>query len=73
MFARQVLKTNFYHRPFPSLVFIPGLNTQPFHDKKKFAFVNDLEGNTESIRKEYMALKQAYGDRDDYKQSEKEH
>jgi len=40
----------------------PGLNTMPYHDPKKFDFVKDFETNVESVKKEYLELKNAYGD-----------
>lgn len=73
MFARQLLKTNVVHRPFPSLFFSPGINTQPYHDTSKFSFVNEFENNKDTIKVEYLALKAAYGRRDDYVKVSNEH
>eukprot|EP00347_Sterkiella_histriomuscorum_P020745 403336636 len=74
LFARQVLRTNVYSRPNPSLFFVPGLNTKPYYDNhSQFGFVKDFEQNYETIKKEYLALKESYGDQDDYKKIQNEH
>ena len=51
----------------------PGLNTMPYHDTKKFNFVKDFESNVESVKKEYLELKKAYGEKDDYEKYDGEH
>ena len=65
--GRQVLRTNSYYRPNPSLFNYPGLNTRPFFDNHQdFPFVKDFQNNLDVIKQEYLNLQTAYGDRDDY-------
>ena len=52
--AGEVLRTNVHHRPYPTLMVYPGLNTRPYHDPSKFAFVRDFENNVETVKKEYL-------------------
>lgn len=62
-----------HHRPYPTLLVFPGLNTRPYHNPKDFSFVKDFEANIESVKKEYLALKKVYGDKDDYEKFDGEH
>jgi len=47
-------------------MFFPGLTSKPFHQAESFSFTKDFEANITSIQKEYRALKEAYGQEDDY-------
>ena len=65
--ASKMLRTSAYHRPNPSLLFFPGLNTQPFHKPSNFGFVKDFEASTDTIKEEYLKLRAVYGEKgDDY-------
>jgi hypothetical protein len=54
-------------------MFFPGLKAMPYHNPKDFDFVKDFENKTEAIKKEYLSLKKAYGDKDDYEKHDGEH
>ncbi|KAF0718999.1 Aste57867_1342 [Aphanomyces stellatus] len=44
-------------RPSPTLFVFPGLKSQPFHDAKDFPWTKAFEENLDTIRAEYLALK----------------
>ena len=45
-------------RPNPTMFFMPGLNTTPWHDADSFAWCRDLEDRYEEIKGEYVALRE---------------
>ena len=71
--SKQLLRTNAHHRPFPTLMFFPGLTSQPYHKPQDFSFVKDFESNLKTVQEEYRALKAAYGQEDDYVKHDGEH
>ncbi|RLN57812.1 hypothetical protein BBJ28_00021436 [Nothophytophthora sp. Chile5] len=71
-------------RPSPTLFCFPGLESAPWHDTSKFAWVQQLEANREVITNEYLALRKQRDDlaqaaapdataASDYKVYDKEH
>lgn len=66
-------------RPSPTLFFFPGLDSRPWHDTSKFPWVQTLEENRDTIRDEFLALRdlrqKASGSSaaSDYNVNDKEH
>ena len=67
------MRTNVHHRPFPTLLLFPGITQKPYHNPDDFEFVKDFQANTDVIKKEYQALRKAYGEKDDYIKHDGEH
>ena len=49
IFTSKMLRTNIHHRPYPSLFYYPGINTQPFYNPNFFSFVKDFESNLTKV------------------------
>ena len=71
--AKQILRTNASHRPYPSLMSFPGLSSKPYHNPDHFSFTKDFENNVGKIKEEYKSLKIAYGAKEDYEKQKGEH
>jgi aspartyl/asparaginyl beta-hydroxylase (cupin superfamily) len=57
--AGKVCRTNMAHRPFPTLMNFPGLNSKPFHNLNDFDFVPMLMDSFKDIRQEYLQMRDA--------------
>lgn len=54
LFKSSILRINNSLRPYPSLFYFPGLQSNPFWSKDTFNTVNYLEKNYEIIKEEYI-------------------
>ena len=50
IFPSKILRTNVKARPYPSIMYFPGLTSKPFHDAKEFSFVSDFKENLATIQ-----------------------